>query len=74
MTPCIYGLVGLVSLFNGISTSVCYLMPKPSLKKKSSDTIQLIAGWGDNKAQTFEKNINPKANVIARLEFEPLQG
>ena len=26
-----------VSLFNGISTFVCYLMPKPSFKKNSSD-------------------------------------
>ena len=27
-------------LFNGISTFVCYLMPKPFLKKNSSGTIQ----------------------------------
>ena len=30
---------GLVSLFNDISTFVSYLMPKPSLKKNSNDTI-----------------------------------
>ena len=31
-TACVFGLVwfGLVSLFNGISTFVGYLMPKPS--------------------------------------------
>ena len=31
--------VCLFSLFNGISTFVGYLMPKPSFKKNSSDTI-----------------------------------
>ena len=30
---------GLVSLFNGISTFVVYLTPKPSVKKNSSDAI-----------------------------------
>ena len=30
---------GLVSLFNGISTTVGYLMPKTSFYKKSSGTI-----------------------------------
>ena len=30
---------GLVSLFNGISTFVGYLMPKPFFKKNSSGTI-----------------------------------
>ena len=34
----------LVSLFNGISTFVGYLMPKPFSKKKSSGTISPIAG------------------------------
>ena len=31
--------LGLVSLFNGISTFVCYLMPKPFSQKNSSGTI-----------------------------------
>ena len=30
---------GLVSLLNGISTFVGYLMPKPSFKKNSNGTI-----------------------------------
>ena len=35
-----FGLVdGLVSLFNGISTFVGYLMPKPFSEKNSSGTI-----------------------------------
>ena len=34
-----YLLVGLVSLFNGISTFLGYLMPKPFSKKNSSGTI-----------------------------------
>ena len=29
----------LASLFNGISTFVCYLMPKPSLLKNNIDNI-----------------------------------
>ena len=37
-------LFGLVSLFNGISTFVGYLMPKPFSKKNSSGTIKPIAG------------------------------
>ena len=31
--------IGLVSLFNGISTFSDYLMPKPHLQKNSSDAI-----------------------------------
>ena len=31
--------IGLVSLFNGISTFVGYLMPKPFSEKNSSGTI-----------------------------------
>ena len=31
--------ISLVSLFNGISTFVGYLMPKPSLLKNSTDSI-----------------------------------
>ena len=30
---------GLVSLFNGISTFVCYLVPKPAFKKNYNGTI-----------------------------------
>ena len=36
----------LVSLFNGISTYVGYLMPKPSFKKNSSGTIRPIEDKG----------------------------
>ena len=32
-------MIGLVSLFDGISTFVGYLMPKPFFKKNSSGTI-----------------------------------
>ena len=35
----IYILFDLVSLFNGISTFVGYLMPKPFFQKNSSGTI-----------------------------------
>ena len=33
-----------VSLFNGISNFVGYFLPKPSLKKNSSDALERIAG------------------------------
>ena len=36
-------LLGLVSFSNGMSTFLCYLMPKPPLWKNSSDTIWPIA-------------------------------
>ena len=35
---------GSVSFFNGLSNFVGYIMPKPSLYKKSSGTIQVITG------------------------------
>ena len=51
MCACIHAYVyehacvfGLVSLFNGISTLMGYLMPKSSIQKNSSDTIKPIAG------------------------------
>ena len=56
---------GLVSFFNGISSFVGYLMPKPSFLKNRSGTI-----WEDKGVHTFLKGICPKVNVIAQLEFE----
>ena len=50
-------------MFKGISTFVGYSMPKPSLKKNPSGTIQLIAG-GNKGAHAFPKSINPKVNSI----------
>ena len=44
-----------------------YLMPK---KKKSSGAIQPIVG-GNKGSRSFPKDIRPKMNVIAPLEFEP---
>ena len=60
---------GLFSLFNGISTFVGDLMPKPSWAKNSSDTIYPIADE-DKEVHTFPHGICPKVNVIARLGFE----
>ena len=64
-----YIIQGLVSLFNGISTFVGYLMPNLFSKKNSSGTIQPIAGK-EKGVHTFPKGICPKVNVIARLEYE----
>ena len=50
------------SLFNGISTFAGYLMPKPSLQKDSSNTIQSIAGGGEG-VHIFP-NVSPKINII----------
>ena len=58
-----------VSLFNGISNFVGYLMPKPTVQKNSSCTIQFIAR-GIRGFMPFPKSISLKVYVIARLEFE----
>ena len=48
---------------------MCYLMPKPSLQKNSSGTIELITG--EHKGiYNFPKSINPKVNVIVQLEVD----
>ena len=60
----IFSLVSLVSLFNGISTFVGYLMPMPFSKNYFTNS------WADKEVHTFPKGICPKVNVIARLEFE----
>ena len=59
--------IGLVYLSNGISTFVCYLMPKLSLEKNSRDTINLIEG---DKVFTFALSISLEVKSISRLEFE----
>ena len=53
-----------VSLFNGISTFVGYLLPNPPLYKNSSSTIQLIAK-GNKEVYTFLKGISSKVKLIA---------
>ena len=45
-----------------------YLMPKLSLKKNSSDTIQ--PKTKELGVHTFLKGISPKVNVIAQKEFK----
>ena len=54
-----------VSLFNGISTLAGYLMPKPE-----EQWYYLTHSWEDKGVHTFPKDICPKVNVIARLEYE----
>ena len=46
-----------------------YSIPKPSLKKTSSDTIWFIAGR-DKGLHTFPKDISLKVNIIVQMEFE----
>ena len=60
---------GLISLFNGISTFVGYLMPKPFSEKNRSGTTYPIAGR-IRVFISFPKGICPKVNVIAWLEYE----
>ena len=57
-------MVGLISLFNGISTFVGYLMPE------EQQWYYLTHSWEDKGVHTFPKGICPKANVIAWLEYE----
>ena len=64
------GLVWFLRL-DGISVLQGYLMPNPSLKKNSRETIQPIAGggWVGSGVHTFPKSSRMK--VIARLQFKP---
>ena len=55
----------LISSFNGISTFVDYLRPKPSLS-----TIYFIARESDNGIQAFPNGIRKKVSVMVRLELE----
>ena len=59
-----------MSLLNGILALLEYLMPKPSLQKNSSDTIQPIVGGGGKEVHTFPRGICTKVNLIAQLEFQ----
>ena len=58
----------LVSLFNGISTFVGYLMSKPFLEEQK--WYYLTHSWEDKRVHTFLKGLCPKVNVIARLGYE----
>ena len=42
-------------------------MPKPFFQKNSSGTTH---SWEDKGVHAFHKDICPKVNVIARLEYE----
>ena len=57
-----------VSLFNGISTFVVYLILKLSLEKNNNHTTQPIAR--EKGIHSFPKCIRPKVNVIRQMEFE----
>ena len=59
-----------VSLLNGISTYMGYLMPKPSLPNKSSNSIYPIPGSRDKVVHIFPESICPKVNINAEVEFE----
>ena len=61
-------LVGLVSLFHGISIFVGYLMPIAILLEEH--LYYLTDTRINNKVHAFSKCISPKVNVIAWLEFE----
>ena len=61
---------GLVSLFNGMSAFLGYLMQKPSFQKNSSDTIQPIAVVGVKWFIPFSRIFSPKVNIITWLEYE----
>ena len=63
--------IGLVSLFNGISTFVGYLMPMSSLKKDRKSWSYLFHIWGDKGVRFFLKSESERncANGI-QLEIE----
>ena len=61
---------GSVSLFNGISTFMDYLMQKLRLSNNSSGIIELVPHRVDKMLHIFLKGISPKVNVIVRFGFE----
>ena len=63
----IIGLVGLVSLFNGISTLFRLFNAKAILLEEQYYSTH---SWEDKGVHTFPKGICSKVNVIARLEYE----
>ena len=58
--------IGLVSLFNGISTVVGYLMSNPSSEKKEYEWWDYLTGVRE--FSPFPKSKNLKVNVIVQLE------
>ena len=60
----------LVSLMNGISTFVGYLMLYLSVQKNTCGTILSIAGVVLKEFYSFPEGFSPKVNVIAWQEFE----
>ena len=60
---------GLVSLFNGIST-LCRLFNAKAILLEEQWWYYLTHSWEDKGVHTFPKDICPKVNVIARLEYE----
>ena len=61
--------LGLVSLFNGISTLFRLFNAKTILLEGQS-WYYLTHSWEDKGVHTFPNGICPKVNVIARLEYE----
>ena len=60
---------GLISLFNGISTFVGYLMPVTFLIEEES-WYSVTHSWVNKSVNIFPKSISLKVSIIARLEFE----
>ena len=63
----VIGLVGLVSLFYGISTLFRLFNAKAILLEEQ---YYLTHSWEDKGVHTFPQGICPKVNIIARLENE----
>ena len=61
--------IGLVSLFNGIST-LFRLFNAKAILLEEQQWYYLTHSWEDKGVHTFPKGICPKVNVIARLEYE----
>ena len=61
--------IGLVSLFNGIST-LNRLFNAKDILLEEQQWYYLTHSWEDKGVHTFPKGICPKVNVIARLEYE----
>ena len=63
--------IGLVSLFNGISTFMGYLqLFYFTISEEKQQWYFLTHSWKDKGFHNIPKGIRPKVNIIAQLEFE----
>ena len=61
---------GFISLFNGISTFVGYLIAKSILVEELLRSFLTESWRRDKEVHTFPKGMSPKVNLLPGFEFE----